>query len=562
MFTVELFTIFKTTLFVPEILEGDEKELGSGYLTHYEDLEKCVIEETKLFYASRSQEMVDSLNVAEYVEKAEELLETEKSRVDNYLHRSTPAKLMPVCVQALVGHHVKWLKKGFKDVLSAERTEELAAIYKLIKRTPENISGFVDIFEEHYMQQGLGAVKAIGEAALNDPTTYTNALLEVMNKYENLIKTAFENHESFKAAFGQVSKKFINKNAVTEHHSCNSNKSPELIAKHCDSLLKNSTHKSDDEIEKALEMTIQVFKYLENKDFFQLLYWKQLSKRLVGNLSYSDDAEASMISKLKDSCGWEYTEKLQSMINDVATSKDTSTRFKESFDEDTSLDFDFTVKILCNRKWPLQSNITCNLSSKLERTLSSMSAFYTNGSSRKLTWLYEHSKGEIVTKNFKNRYTFSVSILQTAVLEQFNSATSYTVHQLHAQTGLQFHILTQILSFFLKSHLLLSEEKGLEKDHEKISPQTVISLNLGYRNKKLRMNFNIPIKSEVKKDEELVKAQIDRDRKYEIDCAIVRIMKMRKTLDLQNLIMQICEQLKNRFHPEVKMIKVSDVRII
>ena len=47
-----------------------------------------------------------------------------------------------------------------------------------------------------------------------------------------------------------------------------------------------------------------VFKYIEDKDVFQKFYSKMLATRLVGHMSASDDAEASMISKLK--VGFQY----------------------------------------------------------------------------------------------------------------------------------------------------------------------------------------------------------------------------------------------------------------
>lgn len=62
----------------------------------------------------------------------------------------------------------------------------------------------------------------------------------------------------------------------------------------------------------ALQMV--VFKYIEDKDVFQKFYSKMLAKRLVQHMSASDDAEASMISKLKQACGFEYTSKLQRMF--------------------------------------------------------------------------------------------------------------------------------------------------------------------------------------------------------------------------------------------------------
>lgn len=42
-----------------------------------------------------------------------------------------------------------------------------------------------------------------------------------------------------------------------------------------------------------------VFNYVEDKDVYQKFYGKMLAKRLVGQLSASDDYEESMISKLK-----------------------------------------------------------------------------------------------------------------------------------------------------------------------------------------------------------------------------------------------------------------------
>lgn len=62
-----------------------------------------------------------------------------------------------------------------------------------------------------------------------------------------------------------------------------------------------------------------VFKYIEDKDVFQKFYSKMLAKRLVQHMSASDDAEASMISKLKQACGFEYTSKLQRMFQVIIT---------------------------------------------------------------------------------------------------------------------------------------------------------------------------------------------------------------------------------------------------
>lgn len=76
-----------------------------------------------------------------------------------------------------------------------------------------------------------------------------------------------------------------------------------------------------------------VFKYIEDKDVFQKFYTKMLAKRLVNELSASDEAESNMISKLKQMCGFEYTSKLQRMFTDTSLSKVNNSydRFKRSY---------------------------------------------------------------------------------------------------------------------------------------------------------------------------------------------------------------------------------------
>lgn len=57
-----------------------------------------------------------------------------------------------------------------------------------------------------------------------------------------------------------------------------------------------------------------VFKYIEDKDVFQTFYSKMLAKRLIHSTSASEDLEGVMIGKLKSTCGYEYTSKLQRIL--------------------------------------------------------------------------------------------------------------------------------------------------------------------------------------------------------------------------------------------------------
>ena len=89
-----------------------------------------------------------------------------------------------------------------------------------------------------------------------------------------------------------------------------------------------------------------VFKYIEDKDVFQKFYSKMLAKRLVQHMSASDDAEASMISKLKQECGFEYTSKLKLMFQDFGVSKDLNEQFKKHLTNSAEpLDIDFSIQV-------------------------------------------------------------------------------------------------------------------------------------------------------------------------------------------------------------------------
>ncbi len=52
-----------------------------------------------------------------------------------------------------------------------------------------------------------------------------------------------------------------------------------------------------------------------------------------------------------------------------------------------------------------------------------------------------------------------------------------------------------------------------------------------------------------------VMEDVDKDRRYAIDAAIVRTMKSRKVLAHQTLVMEVIQQLQRMFKPDLKLIK-------
>lgn len=295
-----------------------------------------------------------------------------------------------------------------------------------------------------------------------------------------------------------------------------------------------------------------MFKYIEDKDVFQKFYSKMLAKRLVQHMSASDDAEASMISKLKQACGFEYTSKLQRMFQDIGVSKDLNEAFRKHIvTSNMPHDIDFSIQVLSSGSWPFQYLLTFSLPSELERSVQRFTQFYSGQhSGRKLNWLYNMSKGELVTNCFKNRYTLQASTFQMAVLLQYNLQESWTINQLSESTQLKTDYLIQVLQILLKAKLLTCSE-----EETCLQGNSVVSLFVGYKNKKLRVNINVPMKQEIKLEQESTHKHIEEDRKMLIQAAIVRIMKMRKVMKHQQLTAEVLTQLSSRFKPRVNVIK-------
>ncbi|KAM7427566.1 Cullin-1 [Porites harrisoni] len=533
--------------------EDDPSAKGPTLNVYKSSFESVFLDDTERFYTTESTEFLRENPVTEYMKKAEARLLEEQRRVQVYLHGSTQDELARKCEQVLIEKHLDIFYAEFQNLLDDDKNEDLGRMYNLVARIPDELGQLRTLLENHITSQGLNALEKCGDQAFNDPKVYVETILEVHHKYNALVLTAFNNDAGFVAALDKACGKFINNNFVTKQAQ-SSSKSPELLARYCDSLLKKSSkNPGEAELEDILNSVMVVFKYIEDKDVFQKFYSKMLAKRLVQHNSASDDAEASMISKLKQACGFEYTSKLQRMFQDIGVSKDLNDKFKSHLTNTGALDLDFSIQVLSSGSWPFQQSAPFSLPAEMERSHQRFTTFYSSQhSGRKLHWLYHMSKGELVTNCFKNRYTLQASTYQMGVLLMFNNSDSLTLEQIQEQTQLKTDILSQVLGILLKSKLLVC---GTSEDGSNLDQQSSVSLYLGYKNKKLRVNINVPMKTKQKQEQEQTHKYIEEDRKLLIQAAIVRIMKMRKMLKHQPLVAEVLSQLSSRFKPRVPVIK-------
>ncbi|MCJ1249503.1 hypothetical protein MMC30_006727 [Trapelia coarctata] len=528
--------------------------------------ERPYLAATSAFYEQESAQFVAENSVVEYMKKAEARLQEEKERVGFYLHPDIMNPLMKTCLEVLVTAHSILLRDEFQFLLDNDRQEDLGRMFKLLARISNGLEPLRTKFEAHVRKAGLAAVDRVAaEGDTLEPKIYVDALLEVHSQYQKLVDGAFGGDSDFVRSLDNACKEFVNRNKVC---TTGSTKSPELLAKYTDTLLKRSAKSPEEaDLENMLTQIMTIFKYIEDKDVFQKFYSRMLAKRLVHGNSASDEAETSMISKLKEACGFEYTNKLTRMFGDILTSKDTNNEYKEwqssvLDDEDLKKAVDPLYYILGTGFWPLQPPTTTFIPPQdIVKTYERFQRYYNEKhSGRKLTWLWQLCKGEIKANYILNTrvpYTFQVSTYQMGVLLLFNDADGVSYEDMAKATALSTDWLDPSIAVLVKARVLLAEP-----EHAKPEIGTSYKLNYNFKNKKFKVNLNIAVKSEQKQEIEDTHKTIEEDRKLLMQSAIVRIMKSRKKMKHVQLVQETISQIKSRFTPKIPDIKKSIDQLI
>ncbi|MCJ1260723.1 hypothetical protein MMC22_000585 [Lobaria immixta] len=532
------------------------------YQSHFE---KPLLEATTRYYENESAQFLMENSVIEYMKKAEIWLNEEKGRVGLYLHPEILNPLMTACLGALVNDHSGLIRDEFQELLDHNQQDDLALMHRLLVRI-DGLEPLPTKFEAHVRKSGLAAVERVAAESENlEPKMYVDALFVTHVHYQQLVDDSFSRDSKFVRSLDNACTEFFNRNKVC---TTGSTRSPELLAKYTDMLLKKGeTNAEEADLETALTKVITVFKYIEDKDVFQDFYTRMLAKRLINSSSASEDAETSMISKLNGICGFEFTNKLQRMLQDIKVSKDLNIKYndsrgKASDGEEAKKAINSNFHILNTGFWPLtQPETTFMPPPEIVDAYTDFQKIYLDQhSGRKLTWLWNLCKGEMranYIKNAKTPYTFMVSTYQMAILLLFNDADVVTYEQARNATMLSADWLDPSLGILVKAKVL----KPSPNDG-KPEPGTSYTLNHGFKSKRLKVNLNISLKSEQKKDVEDTHKAVEDDRKMQLQSTIVRIMKSRQKLKYFELVQETISQVNSRFEPKIPEIKKTIDQLI
>uniref|UniRef100_A0A8C5FLC4 Cullin 4A n=1 Tax=Gadus morhua TaxID=8049 RepID=A0A8C5FLC4_GADMO len=489
----------------------------SDLQVYKESFEERFLVETNRLYAAEGQRLMQERDVPEYLHHVARRLEEENDRVISYLDQSTQKPLVYCVEKQLLGEHMtSILQKAHGD------QEETSTCHEL--RKPSQLL--------------LWFLQAFGGEIVGTPEKdkdMVQELLDYKDKMDNVVHTCFARNESFINSMKEAFEAFINKRP---------NKPAELIAKYVDSKLRaGNKEATEEELERILDKIMIIFRFIHGKDVFEAFYKKDLAKRLLVGKSASVDAEKSMLSKLKHECGAAFTSKLEGMFKDMELSKDIMIHFKQyTQNQSGPSNIELTVNILTMGYWPSYIPMEVHLPAEMVKLQEVFKVFYLGKhSGRKLQWQPTLGHAVLKTEFKEGKKELQVSLFQTLVLLMFNEGEEFSVEEIRTATGIEEGELKRTLQSLAcgKARVLNKNPRG--KD---VEDGDRFNFNKDFKHKLFRIKINQIQMKETVEEQVSTTERVFQDRQYQIDAAVVRIMKMRKTLSHNLLVSELYNQLK------------------
>lgn len=395
---------------------------------------------------------------------------------------------------------------------------------------------------------------------------WTKAVFSLANKYQKLIE-GIKWPSSSSSADGKNEElgTHIVDNVLSKFLNQNCRRSIEYISLYLDSCFKITKDKDEErKVMQNLSEAVRLFNLPAEKDFFEMLYKQQLSKRLLQGRSMIH-LEKWMLQRIKDEVGTFFTSRLYGMLKDVSTSQEQAAAFIDANGPFENLEtLDFRPQILTGINWPFKafdfSDSNFYLPSKLEQLKLDFELNYNNQyPERKLTWAYHLCQLEIGFQ-FENSYhDISMSMFAASIFLLFEEHEELTTEMIGILTHLpEQELQRQLLSLSIVPKTKILRKKPMSKT---INPQDKFSINYSFSSpsKNVKIQTIASIKPSMKNDatSKYVQDTLEHERVIEINAAITRKMKSSRSLTHGELSEQITEAVKGRFALTNSILKKS-----
>eukprot|EP00906_Rhabdomonas_costata_P002220 RCo003522 len=367
-----------------------------------EDFEKAFLEATRVYYHRASAEVLHQENGRwRFVEWAEQRVAEEARRTAQCLPSITAEPLQKVLERVILKTHLPDLLVdmdcGFEALVVASKAEDQRRMFTLCKRIDGGLAKMAAVLRELICKEGanLNAAFCKGE---KDLVSYVEAVMELQVRYEEMLSTRFEKCLVFSTAMKTGFETFINVTMYREVKEDKKVKSffAEILPTFCDVLLKKE-QPSSEQFAAKLDGIMGIFSRISDKQLFEEVYRRQLSKRLLITKTDSDQAdhEREILARLQVAMGSAYVSKMTEMINDLENSRKLQGEFLEECRSiQVALGLDLSVQVLRQGCWPSYPVDAMNLPALLSTAYERFRQFYSRKNSGRVLKLV-HSLGTL-----------------------------------------------------------------------------------------------------------------------------------------------------------------------
>ncbi|OQV24039.1 Cullin-5 [Hypsibius exemplaris] len=558
------------------------------FVQHYESVYISTLEH---YYTKATADQFANGSVIDYARWAEITFRDEQIRAKKYLVPSVkftdPMKRMNERLVEIVLKETRILDAltctAFQ-LIEEHRSEPLGVIYRLMDRIPATgLEPLVSAVQAHIIRKGKDDMVESAEIVAVDPEKYVEKLLNLYNSFLILIKDAFGDDHRFTSVRDLGFQEVVNDTTVFSLQLRGrfaaglESRCPDMLASFCDSLLRKtniSRRLSSEEISERLKRTLQILKYVTNKDVFIMSYQITLARRLILGLTVDMEIEEEMCKWLQNlGMPAEVINRMVRMFGDIRVSEDLSRRWTDYVESKRLMsplgDVDPKVLNVCSWSRPGDMRTSCTISPDIEEFLSEFERWYAGSfQGRKLALAGSSCTFVLEFTSAVGRYDLEVTMFQAAVLRAFRD---------HNRGKLTFEALQTALAipdFELRKTLwglctiakcgnrLMGYAPAVSNPKE-FDQGTRFWINMQFapvaRGKpQKRGRINLIGKLQIGGDRLLGEEDTDGIsalRELRIQEAVTKVMKTRKKATMTEIHTETIELLKNLFMPNKKMLK-------
>lgn len=519
----------------------------------------------------------------------------EQDRCISTISTLTQLRIQFVVEERLIVENIREvmdMDSGIRSMLDNEKLDDLKLLYDLVSRVDPDKSALKDMACDRLVELGKGinqnlanpgaeappngepavsgAAAAKEERAVSSVTVlaikWVDDVLALKDKYDRIWEKSFGSDKGIQTAVTRAFSQFINE----------LREAPEYISLFIDDNLRRGIKgRTEAEVDEVLDKAITLFRYLSDKDVFERHYKNHLSRRLLANRSLSHDAEKQMLGKLKVEVGVAFTSKLEGMFKDMNLSEEMAGEFRRMqqgpddggggghVDGRREQKIDLAVNVLTSTFWPTKtvgSDVKpCLYPPIIEAARESFTRYYlTRHNGRKLIWKPNMGTADLKATFKGRKHEISVSTYGMVILLAFNDLgpnQTLSFADLRNITSIpDVDLVRNLQSLAVAPRTRLLLKKPMSKD---VKPTDAFSINDQFSSKHTRFRVGVVAanKAENDKEKKETNESVEKDRGQQLEASIVRIMKQRKQLSHQDLVIEVVEQMKQRFSPDIGSIK-------